>query len=922
MRIHSSFLISLLGVVFLGNATSAALLQKTPDQADAPSQEKTCPLEPCAPAGEVGVLSPSSSPGTNNLPDDDSENSETPLKKVFVNLPGDQKAIWTSTLHHPASDGWSLPPIVETTGLLVSSERQNIMQERYGADAIQVSNSGSNGDSQDQTAEQENTLGVRYLKNLFSDQKAIWTSPAQIRPSHLPWLIPFVSISGGLFATDSNVAKQLSQNPSLISNSRNLANAGVATLVAGGLTFYLYGRAKEDDHARETGVLSSEAAINSVAVAELIKLATGRERPSQDVRGRFFQGGKSFPSEHSMVAWSIASVAAHEFPRPLFQAAAYGIASAVSISRITSRDHFPSDIFIGSVAGYLIGRQVYAAHHSPDLPGSSIGTFTKDKDEFGLRASGTTYVPLDSWVYPALDRLAALGFLRTDIPSLRPWTRSECARLVQEAGEQAEITSAGEGINTTYQALQREFSPEIEGVDKVSDSRIEEIYARAGGLSGQPLADDYHFAKTIVDDFGRPFGNGVNFVTGVSSRTVAGPFAIYVRGEDQHAGTLPAESASTLQAIAHGDGTPFAVPNRTGSLDRFRFLESYVSLTFHNNVISFGKQALWWGPGADSPFLFSTNAEPLPLLRLSRATPILLPWIFRYLGPLRLEAVWGQLNGHQFVTLQDANGENLRLITPPISPHPYLHGEKFSFKPTRNFEFAFGLTTLFGGPGFPLTLGNLARTYTPGNAAAGAPKDPGDRRSAFDFSYRLPGVRNWLTLYGDSFTEDEFSPVSYPRKSSFRGGLFMPRLPKLHAVDMRVEGVFTDIPNLDFGTDAGVEYFNFRFRNGYTNFGQIIGSWIGREGRGVTALATYHLSAQSNIQLHYRNQKVNPLFIQGGHLQDFGASATFFRAGGVVFGGSAQYEHWAFPALSPTPKSNVYAAFEIRYQPIQGLKLW
>jgi hypothetical protein len=485
-----------------------------------------------------------------------------------------------------------------------------------------------------------------------------------------------------------------------------------------------------------------------------------------------------------------------------------------------------------------------------------------------------------------------------------------------------ELQIAGQSVDALYQALQQEFSPEIEGIEKVSDSRIESIYARVGFLSGQPLADDYHFAKTIVNDFGRPFGNGANVITGISSRTIAGPFAIYVRGEYQHGGTLPQESTSTLQAVAKADDTPFAVPNRTSSLDRFQFLESYVSLNFHDNVISFGKQALWWGTGADAPFLFSTNAEPLPLLRFSRATPVVLPWIFHYLGALRFETVWGQLNGQHFVFLQDANGGNIRVFTPPITPHTYLHGEKFSFKPTRNFEFAFSLTTLFGGPGFPLTLHNLRLSYGKGNAAAGSPNDPGDRRSAFDFSYRIPGVRDWLTLYGDSFTEDEFSPVSYPRKSSFRGGIYMPKLPRIPALDLRVEGVFTDIPNLDFGTDAGVEYFNARFRSGYTNFGQIIGSWIGREGRGISAWATYHFSAQSNLQFHYRNQQVNKLFVQGGHLQDFGANATFARVGGMVFAASMQYEHWAFPAISPTPKSNVSAGLEIRYQPSQGWKLW
>ena len=781
---------------------------------------------------------------------------------------------------------------------------------------------GDTKDTKKEDTKQENTLGKGYLKNLFTDQKKIWTSPGRIRPSHLPWLIPFVATTGGLFATDSNVAKQLSASPSLISNSRNLANAGAVSLAAGGAAFYLYGRFKDNDHARETGVLSSEAALNSLAVVEVLKLTTRRERPVDNVRGRFLQGGSAFPSEHAMLSWSIASVIGHEYPDPLVKTLAYGIATGVSLSRITSRDHFPSDIFVGGAMGYLIGREVYAAHHDARLPGTDIGTFTRDKELFELRASGATYVSMDSWVYPALDRLAALGFIDTDIPSLRPWTRSECARLVQEAGAHMETQTAGQSADALYTALEQEFSQEIEGIQEVSQSRIENVYARAGFLSGQPLADDYHFAKTMVDDFGRPFGQGANAITGISSRTVAGPFAIYVRGEYQHSGTLPQESAATLQAIANADSTPFAVPNRTNSLDRFRFLDSYVSFNFHNNVVSFGKQTLWWGPGADAPFLFSNNAEPLPLLRLSRATPIVLPWIFHFLGPLRFETVWGQLNGYNFIVLQNADGSNVRVIGPPISPHPYLHGEKFAFKPTRNFEFGFSLTTLFGGPGFPLTLHNLVRTYAPGNVAAGSPNDPGDRRSAFDFSYRLPGVRDWLTLYGDSFTEDEFSPLSYPRKSSFRGGLYMPKLPALPQLDLRVEGVYTDIPNLDFGQAAGQEYFNTRFRSGYTNFGQIIGSWIGREGRGISAWATYHFSAQNNIQLHYRNEKVNPLFVQGGHLQDFAANATFARAGGVVFGGSMQYEHWAFPALSPTPKSNVSAGLEIRYQPAQGWKLW
>src|SRR5947207_10119719 len=104
---------------------------------------------------------------------------------------------------------------------------------------------------------QENTLGKQYLNNLFSDQKTIWTSPARIRGDHLLWLIPFAATAGGLFATDSNVVKQLSVSPSTISHNHTLANGGAALMVGGGAAFYLYGRFSHNDHAREAGVLSS-----------------------------------------------------------------------------------------------------------------------------------------------------------------------------------------------------------------------------------------------------------------------------------------------------------------------------------------------------------------------------------------------------------------------------------------------------------------------------------------------------------------------------------------------------------------------------------------------------------------------------------------------------------------------------------------
>src|SRR5437667_9931780 len=157
-------------------------------------------------------------------------------------------------------------------------------------------------------------------RDFLGDQEQIWTSPAKLRFSDTEWLVPLSGITAGLFVTDRDFSKHLSQNPSTISHYKTLSNAGVGALIGGAGGMWLLGHVKHNEHWSETGFLAGEAAINSLVAVETLKYSLGRQRPFQgNGTGSFLQGGTSFPSEHSAAAWSIAGVVAHEYPGPLMK---------------------------------------------------------------------------------------------------------------------------------------------------------------------------------------------------------------------------------------------------------------------------------------------------------------------------------------------------------------------------------------------------------------------------------------------------------------------------------------------------------------------------------------------------------------------------------------------------------------------------
>jgi hypothetical protein len=395
----------------------------------------------------------------------------------------------------------------------------------------------------------------------------------------------------------------------------------------------------------------------------------------------------------------------------------------------------------------------------------------------------------------------------------------------------------------------------------------------------------------------------------------------YFRGEYQHATGNPDYSPqvkseiTAAEAVANlgtGPGTP-QLNNPFPAEDRFRVLDAYFGVNFGNNQFTLGQQSLWWGPGTGGPFMFTNNAEPLSMIRLARTAPFEVPLLSKLVGPMRYDIFLGQTDGYHFIFTPQG------LLGPHLGTQPFVQGQRVSFKPTPNLEFGLTKTGVFGGSGYPLTAGYLFRTtFTSANYTAGDAKKPGDRRSGFDLTYRIPipKLPDRLTWYVDEFSEDETSPLFFPRMSAIRSGIYAARLPWLPKVDLGVEGVYTDVPS--YGAGKGYFYFNATYRDGFTKNGNILGDWIGRDGRGVNATSTIWLSAKNSIQLRYREAVVDHEFLQGGRYQDFSVASTLDLRKGLAVSGTVQYEHWQFPLLSAFPQDNVLSSVQITYEPDRG----
>ena len=546
-------------------------------------------------------------------------------------------------------------------------------------------------------------------------------------------------------------------------------------------------------------------------------------------------------------------------------------------------------------------------HPQPDQ------SYEADLDTSGAGPEGSAYIPVDNWIYTAMDRLHALGYVDSAFLGLRPWTRLSIAHMLELSADRIKTDANNDEAREIYFAVWREVQPGLEYSTGIfhPHAELESVYTVLRGIGGTPLRDSFHLGQTIFNDYGRPYESGFNNYSGLSAHAEAGRLSLYFRGEFQRAPSAAGYSTELAAYLSNNiDNIPYAtnpvqdtIPaGPIAAKTNIRIVEANLSYHLLGHEVSLGKSDHWLGPDKGASMLWSNNAENIYAFEINRVEPVRIPLLSRLTGPFRYDFFVGSLKGHTYPN------------------DPWVHMEKISFKPTRNLEFGFSRMAIWGGKGHePITLHTFLQSFfsfqNVSVAVKQSAKDPGARFGTFDFSYRLPFLRRWVTLYTDSLVHDSVSPVSDPPRSGVHPGIYLARVPGLEQLDLRLEGGSTDTPKSSVQSGQYLYYENIQ-RQGPTNKGFLVGDWLGRQGKGGQAWVTYHLSPQEEMQFQYRNAKAATAFIPGGTTQnDYSFMVRKRLKKDIEVLGWIQYERWNAPIYKTGVQSDTSAVVQITWFP-------
>jgi len=210
--------------------------------------------------------------------------------------------------------------------------------------------------------------GEVYRRNLFSDLKYVYKAPFHWNKKEILTAAVVTGTAAALYLNDAKIMKFFQANRSR--TTRSIAHVtekfGNQRYVIPGLAIlYGYGKLFKSERSENIALLSAKSIVATQIVVYLLKLSAHRHRPNEgNGKPNRWDGPKfsfknlSFCSGHSAMAFTLAAVIATRLNTTGAGILAYGGATLTALSRVHDKKHWFSDVFVGSVVGYVIGRTI------------------------------------------------------------------------------------------------------------------------------------------------------------------------------------------------------------------------------------------------------------------------------------------------------------------------------------------------------------------------------------------------------------------------------------------------------------------------------------------------------------------------------------------------------------------------------------
>ncbi len=449
-------------------------------------------------------------------------------------------------------------------------------------------------------------------------------------------------------------------------------------------------------------------------------------------------------------------------------------------------------------------------------------------------ALASNNIPLDSPLYLYLEKLAGFGIITSNIQGIRPFSKSEAARLALEAesnltgiDNEAARNFASSLLTRVRDLLPREVSLRNEqekaprfDYNPFSTARIRYIY-----LDGVPRS----YERPVHD----PGGDGV---FGIGSG---------LRPDNPYPSPVRQHGTEGTPLLGNNEGIRY----RKGSNVEYRFsgeaylgsfaaalIEPHLSYSFKDRVaqgrlnkgylkvggggleLEIGRDSNWFGPGSRTAITLSDNARNFDLVKLSSPEPLDIGWLKRYLGWVKYSLMFSRFES---------------TVTDGKTRQPYFLGAKLAIKPHDTVEFGINLGRQQGGPGVNNSLGDWLRGLIGGTSS-----DNSNSVAGLDLRVRLPFLRN-TEIYGEFSGED--TAAFWPIVESYVAGIFIPCLTADGKNDLRLEYYLGNAILSTSGT----------FPGGYLYRGMNIGPSQGGAAEEFFVRASHWFSVRNNLALEY-----------------------------------------------------------------------